>query len=72
MAKIPAAWILDKICGFKGAREGDAGTYRSQALVIVNYGEATAAEIDAFAKKMEKQVEEKTGIRLEREVVEIR
>ena len=70
-AKIPAAWILDKICGFKGAREGDVGTYRNQALVIVNYGEATAEEIDAFAKKMEKEVEEKTGIKLEREVVQL-
>lgn len=68
-AKIPAAWILDKVCGFKGIREGDVGTYENQALAIVNYGKATTAEIDSFAKKMEQVVFEKTGITLEREVV---
>ncbi len=69
--KIPAAWILDKICGFRGIREGDAGTYQNQALVLVNYGKARAAEIIALAEKMEKAVQEKTGIRLEREAVMI-
>lgn len=69
--KVPAAWLLDKVCGFKGIREGDAGVFENQALVLVNYGNASAAEIDALAKRMEKAVEEKTGIRLEREVVSL-
>lgn len=66
--KIPAAWFLDKLCGFKGFREGSVGVYQNQALVLVNFGQATAAQILDLAKQMTDCVREKTGIELEREV----
>jgi UDP-N-acetylmuramate dehydrogenase len=68
MVKIPAAWLLDKLCGFKGYREGNVGIYQNQALVLVNFGNATAEEIFRLSEKMIKCVEEKTKIKLEREV----
>lgn len=66
--KVSLAWIIDKVCGLKGVREGDVGTYRNQALVIVNYGEATTNEVLSFAKKISDEVREKTGIEIEPEV----
>jgi UDP-N-acetylmuramate dehydrogenase len=66
--KIPAAWMLDKICGFRGYKEERVGTYENQALVLVNVGNATSKEILNLAGKMTVCVKEKTGITLEREV----
>ncbi len=66
--KIPAAWLLDKVCGFKGFREGDVGVYQNQALVLVNFGNATAQEINNLADNMIACVQEKTKIILEKEV----
>lgn len=67
MAKVPAAWLIEN-AGWKGIREGDVGTWPSQALVIVNYGAATGKEIFLFSEKIRSAVEEKFGITLEREV----
>lgn len=69
--KISLAWILDNVCGLKDFRIGNVGTYKNQALVIVNYGGATAKEVDEFAKKIEGVVLEKTGLVIEREVENI-
>lgn len=66
--KIPLAWILDHVCGFKGVRIGDVGIYKNQALVLVNYGKAKAQDIINLAQKMSKAVYEKTGIDIEPEV----
>jgi UDP-N-acetylmuramate dehydrogenase len=66
--KIPAAWLLDNICNFKGAVRGEAGVWRNQALVLVNRGCATAHDIDALAQEMQQCVFNATGISLEREV----
>ncbi len=66
--KIPLAWILDHVCGFKGVRIGDVGTYKSQALVLVNYGNATAVDITNLAQKMVDAVYEKIGIEIFPEV----
>jgi len=65
--KIPAAWLIEK-AGFKGKQVGDAGTHKSHALVLVNYGNATGDEMLDFAKSIQDGVEELFGIRLEAEV----
>lgn len=65
--KVPAGWLIEK-SGWKGCREGQTGTYKNQALVIVNYGGATSEEILEFAKKIKNSVLEKFGIPLTPEV----
>lgn len=66
--KIPAGWILDTLCGFKGYRDQHVGVYKNQALVLVNFGDATSFDVKKLAQKMIDCVKEKTGIELEREV----
>ncbi len=66
--KIPLAWILDHVCGFRGVKKGNVGTYQNQALVLVNYGGASSKEIIDLAQKMVDTVFEKTGIEIEPEV----
>lgn len=66
--KIPAGWILDTVCGYKGYRDGEVGVYKNQALVLVNFGNATAQEIKNLSEKMIRDVKEKTKINLETEV----
>lgn len=66
--KIPAAWLIEHIAEAKGVKMGDVGTWPTQPLVIVNYGQATANELLDFSSSITKKIEEKTGISLEREV----
>lgn len=65
--KIPAGWLIEN-AGFKGKRFGDAGVHKNQALVLVNYGNATGAEIWQLAMDIQKKVMETTGIFIEPEV----
>ena len=44
--------------GFKGERFGDAGVHKNQALVLVNYGNATGSEILAVAHQIQTKVNE--------------
>lgn len=66
--KIPAGWIIETL-GYKGAREGDVGTYHKHALVIVNYAQATGIEVWAFAQKIMSESQQLFNIALEPEVI---
>ncbi|MCF6132355.1 UDP-N-acetylmuramate dehydrogenase [Flavobacterium wongokense] len=65
--KVPAGWLIER-AGFKGKRFGDAGIHKNQALVLVNYGNATGQEILAVSKDIQATILKEFGIAIEAEV----
>jgi len=65
--KIAAGWLIDN-AGLKGYRKADAGVHKNQALVLVNYGNATGLEIINLAKEIQEKIKDKYGISITPEV----
>ena len=64
--KLSAAWMIEA-CGWKGHRDGDAGVSAAHALVLVNHGEATGAQLLALARKIADSVRTRFGVAIEPE-----
>nr|WP_293834826.1 UDP-N-acetylmuramate dehydrogenase [uncultured Arsenicibacter sp.] len=65
--KVPAGWLIEQT-GWKGFRNGNVGVHAKQALVLVNYGQATGGRIMDLARQIQAAVSEKFGIWLSMEV----
>ena len=64
--KLAAGWLIEQ-AGWKGYREGDAGVHRLQSLVLVNYGQASGAQMHALARRIQADILERFGVELEME-----
>lgn len=64
--KLSAAWMIER-CGWRGHREGDAGISAQHALVLVNHGCASGAQLLSLARRVAGSVEQRFGVRLEPE-----
>jgi UDP-N-acetylmuramate dehydrogenase len=64
--KLSAAWLIER-CGWRGYRDGDAGIAERHALVLVNHGRASGAQLLALARRVAESVHGRFGVRLEPE-----
>lgn len=65
--KISLGWVLDHVCKQRGVFKGSVGLYEKQALVLVAHTGATTAEVVSFSEKISSEVQQLTGITIERE-----
>ena len=66
LRKLSAAWLIDST-GLRGYRDGDAGVSDAHALVLVNHGRATGADLLRVARHVAARVFERHGVALEPE-----
>ncbi|MBF0673718.1 UDP-N-acetylmuramate dehydrogenase [Pseudomonas sp.] len=62
--KLAAGWLIER-AGWKGFRDGDAGVHARQALVLVNYGQATGSQLLSLARRIQADIAAKFGVTLE-------
>jgi UDP-N-acetylmuramate dehydrogenase len=67
MVKLAAGWLIEQ-CGWKGKVMGHTGTWKNQALVLVNHGGATGPEVFQLSSEIIDSVYAKFGVMLQREV----
>lgn len=65
--KVPAGWLIEQ-AGWKGYRDTKVGVHHRQALVLINHNDGSGQEIYDLSEKIVKDVNQKFGIKLEREV----
>ena len=65
--KLAAAWLIEQ-AGWKGFREGDVGVHQDHALVLVNYGQGTGAQLVTLSEQIRDSVQDKFGVALTPEV----
>jgi UDP-N-acetylmuramate dehydrogenase len=65
--KLAAGWLIEQ-CGWKGKTIGNTGTWKNQALVLVNHGGATGEEVYSLSSQIIDSVYTKFGVTLQREV----
>jgi len=65
--KLAAGWLIEQ-CGWKGKTVGHTGTWKNQALVLVNHGGASGSEVYTLSSQIIDSVYAKFGITLQREV----
>lgn len=66
--KLAAGWLIEQ-CGWKGVRRGTVGVYEKQALVLINSGGASGAEVAQLAADIQHSVYEKFGVKIKSEVI---
>ena len=64
--KLSAGWLIEQ-AGWKGYRQGDAGVSPDHALVLVNHGQATGAQLLALAREIAASVQQRFGVAIEPE-----
>ena len=66
--KLAAGWLIEQ-AGWKGRSLGPVGMYEKQALVLVNHGKASAADVRALMQAVQADVAARFGVMLEAEPV---
>lgn len=65
--KVPAGWLIER-AGWKGRMLGNVGTWKNQALVLIQNGSAAGVELLNLVKEIQRAVGETFGIHLQPEV----